>query len=107
MNQWIKPSSAVAIIREVLKVRTKGSLAGVNLLMIALVFPVVMFLGSAITWPQMGVIIALFVTWQAFAVYAMMQLPSHDIPQEKPATPESPTDSPKSVKQKQGEVNKR
>ena len=62
--------------------RTKGSLVGVNLLMIVVVFPTVLFLGSTITFPQMGAIIALFITWQAFAVYALRQLPSHDTSQE-------------------------
>ena len=78
----IKSSSFTSVIREVLKVRTKGSLAGVNLLMIAVVFPVVLFLGTSMTYPQMGVIITLFITWQAFALYAMRQLPSYDAPSD-------------------------
>lgn len=63
--------------------RTKDTLAGVNLLMIAIVFPVVLFFGTAMTPQQMGVIIALFLTWQGFAIYAIRQLPSHDLPQEE------------------------
>jgi len=75
----IKPSSLTSVIREVLKVRTKGALAGVNLLMIAIVFPIILFFGTAMTLQQMGAIIALFLAWQAFAIYALRQLPSHDM----------------------------
>ena len=84
MNQFpVKASSLTGAIREVIKVRTKGSLAGVNLLMIAIVFPIILFFGTSMTLPQMGAIIALFLTWQGFAIYAIRQLPSHDAPQEK------------------------
>lgn len=82
--------------------RTKGSLAGVNLLMIAVVFPIILFFGTAMTLPQMGVMIAFFVTWQGFAIYAMRQLPSHDVPSELSST-QSPVS--KEVKAKRGKTS--
>lgn len=95
----IKASSFASVIREVVKVRTKGSLAGVNLLMIALVFPVVFLFGSSITLYQAVVIVALFICWQAFAIYALRQLPSHDTTQDnKTIASKTETTSPESKK---------
>jgi len=66
------------ILKAVSGVRTKGALASVNLVMIAVVFTVLAIFGSSFTLYQVIVIIALFLCWQAFAIYALRQLPIYD-----------------------------
>lgn len=62
MSQFpVKASPIASVIRELVKVKTKGGLAGVNLLMVAIVFPIVFVFGSNITVNQAVVIVALFV----------------------------------------------
>ena len=66
------------MLKAVTVVRTKGAMASVNLVMIGLVFTVLAIFGSNFTLNQSIVIVSLFICWQAFAIYALRQLPQYD-----------------------------
>ena len=69
------------VIRAVAAVRTKGGFAAWNLLFIAIVFGSILLFGTNIGGNQMWIIIAFFVCWQAFAVFALLKLPDHEVKQ--------------------------
>ena len=66
------------MLTAVTAVRTKGSLAGVNILLLAIVFIALMIFGSSVTIYQSWLIITFLIVWQGFAVFAMFNLPSMD-----------------------------
>ena len=89
MEQPFKTTGVDKILKAVSAVRTKGAMASVNLVMIAVVFPILVIFGSSFTLYQVIVIIALFICWQAFAIYALRQLPIYDQVKDIPTLKES------------------
>ncbi len=82
----IKPAKLDRVIRAVAAVRTRGGFAAWNLLLMAITFSSLLLLDNNVSTNQMWLIMAFFVGWQTFAVFALLKLPMNDKrkPQPKP-----------------------
>ena len=80
----IKSATFDKVIKAVAAVRNRGGFAAWNLLLIAMSFGSILLFGANVTTNQMWMIIALFVCWQAFAVFALLKLPKDGNTEDNP-----------------------